>query len=153
MVKPEVPEDVPKLFVEYWNDRRADLIASLFEADADFVNVTGLWWTTRENIFKAHEYGLRVIFKDSRLSIIRLTTKMLTETTAVVHSKMKLEHQTPLDREQVGVRRTVFSFVVRKNNDGIWRVASAQNTDIVSGAETYLRTTDGKLVPANYRNK
>src|SRR5690606_12944242 len=44
----ESPEDVPRLFVENWNDRRADLLAELFEEDADFINVVGLWWENRE---------------------------------------------------------------------------------------------------------
>ncbi|HNA92871.1 MAG TPA: hypothetical protein PKZ71_11515 [Chitinophagaceae bacterium] len=38
------PEDIPKLFVENWNQRRPDLMAELFEDDADFINVVGLWW-------------------------------------------------------------------------------------------------------------
>lgn len=81
------PEDLPKLFVEYWNQRRPDLMAELFEEDADFINVVGLWWNNRQAIFKAHDYGLKVIFKDSVLSIIKLKTKMLSQKSAVVHAK------------------------------------------------------------------
>ena len=64
------PEDLPKLFVEYWNQPRPDLMAALFEEDADFINVVGLWWNNRQDIFKAHDYGLKMIFKNSVLSII-----------------------------------------------------------------------------------
>ena len=48
------PEDIPKLFVENWNQRRPDLMAALFEEDADFINVVGLWWNNRNDILKAH---------------------------------------------------------------------------------------------------
>ncbi|MBE7413038.1 MAG: virulence RhuM family protein [Leptospiraceae bacterium] len=41
------------------------------------INVVGLWWNNRQAIFNAHDYGLRVIFKDSVLSIINLKTKIL----------------------------------------------------------------------------
>lgn len=41
------PEQVARAFVEAWEDRDPDAIAALFVADADFVNVTGLWWHDR----------------------------------------------------------------------------------------------------------
>jgi hypothetical protein len=55
-------------------------MAALFEEDADFINVVGLWWNNCNDILKAHDYGLKVIFKDSVLSIINLKTKMLSDT-------------------------------------------------------------------------
>ncbi|MCZ2460850.1 MAG: SgcJ/EcaC family oxidoreductase [Chitinophagales bacterium] len=153
MKKTKNPEDVPKLFAEYWNQRRPDLMAALFEEDADFINVVGLWWNNRQDIFKAHDYGLKVIFKDSTLSITKLKTKMLSEKSAVVHTKMKLEGQTGISGEKGGLRHTVFSFIVRKDTEGSWWAVSAQNTDIVSGVETYIRTRDGSLKPVDYRKK
>jgi len=153
MSKPLSPEDVPKYFVEYWNQRRPDLMAELFEEDADFINVVGLWWTNRKAIFKAHDYGLKVIFKDSVLKITTLKTKMLSDTSAVVHAKMKLEGQTPIAGKKGDARRTVFSFIVRKKSDGYWWAVSAQNTDIIGGVETFIRTERGELKPVDYRNK
>lgn len=146
------PEAIPQIFVENWNRRRPDLMVEIFEEEADFINVVGLWWETRKDIFRAHDYGLKVIFKDSVLSIIKLKTKMLSETSAVVHAKMKLTGQTPIAGEKGGIRRTVFTFVIRKKEDGIWYAVSAQNTDIAGGAETYIRTDDGSLKPVDYRN-
>jgi len=52
------PEDIPQMFVENWNKRRPDLMAEVFEEDADFINVVGLWWNNRADILKAHDYGL-----------------------------------------------------------------------------------------------
>jgi len=43
----EEPEDIPKLFVEFWNQKDAAGIASLFKEDAEFVNVVG-YGGTRE---------------------------------------------------------------------------------------------------------
>ena len=59
------PEDVVATFVEAWNRCDPDVLATLFDSDAEFVNVTGLWWHTREEIRKAHAYGLTRIFKES----------------------------------------------------------------------------------------
>lgn len=147
----ERPEDVPRLFVENWNKRRPDLMAALFEEDADFVNVVGLWWENRADIFAAHDYGLKVIFKDSTLKMGRVKVRQLADDVAVVHVRMRLSGQSDLGGK-AGTRQTVFSFVVRKSEAG-WLCASAQNTDIVPGAETYIRTESGELVPADYRKK
>ena len=62
------PEDVVVRFVESWNHRDPDALAALFDDDAEFVNVTGLWWHTRDEIQSAHAYGLTRIFKDSSLA-------------------------------------------------------------------------------------
>ncbi len=147
----ERPEDVPRLFVENWNDRQADLLAELFEEDADFINVVGLWWENREAIFKAHDYGLKVIFKDSTLRAGRVKVRSLAEDVAVLHVRMTLSGQTPQENV-AGVRQTIFTFVVRKRDDR-WLCVSAQNTDIVAGAETLIRTETGELKPADYRKR
>lgn len=151
MNQSKTPEDAPNSFVENWNRRRPDLMAELFEEDADFINVVGLWWTNRKDIFKAHDYGLKVIFKDSTLSIIKLKTKILSKDFAVIHAKMKLTGQSSIGKDKGGERRTVFTFVVRKKEDGFWWIVSAQNTDIVGGAETFIRTEEGELKPVDYR--
>lgn len=44
------PEAVISRFVEAWNRRDADVLAALFDSDAEFVNVTGLWCHTRGEI-------------------------------------------------------------------------------------------------------
>ncbi|MBS1783634.1 MAG: hypothetical protein JSS78_11250 [Bacteroidetes bacterium] len=54
-------------------------MSRLFEEDADFIKVVGLWWNNRQVNFNAHDYELKDIFKDPVLSIIKLKTKMLFE--------------------------------------------------------------------------
>ena len=71
------PEQIPSLFAEAWNRRDPDSLASLFEDDAEFVNVTGLWWHDRASIRKAHAYGLERIFNESKLSIDETRVKQL----------------------------------------------------------------------------
>src|SRR5690606_10485176 len=66
----KTPEDLPRLFAEAWNRRDPDALASLFELDAEFVNVTGIWWHDRDAIRKAHAYGLSRIFPESTLRIM-----------------------------------------------------------------------------------
>lgn len=142
---------MPARFAEAWNERDADKIASLFDDDADFVNVVGIWWDNREDIRKAHDYGLRVIFKDSDLKVTKTTVKYLSDDIAVVHARMKLKGQTPVDDKSAGFRFTIFTFVVHKTAEG-WSCAAAQNTDIVPGKETNL-LEGGNLKAVDYRQE
>ncbi len=44
---PATPEEFPRAFAAAWMARDAVALAALFAADADFVNVAGLWWEDR----------------------------------------------------------------------------------------------------------
>ena len=41
------PEAAVHTFIEAWNERNTHKLASIFVEDAEFVNVTGLWWHNR----------------------------------------------------------------------------------------------------------
>ena len=145
------PERIPQVFVEAWNRRDAHTLASVFDDDAEFVNVTGLWWHDREAIERAHAYGLAHIFDRSTLKLVRVQVKSLTEHVAVVHARMRLTGQTPIaDVERPRPRTTIFSFVVHRTGER-WSCASAQNTDVVPGMETHVIDQSGRLRAVDYR--
>lgn len=147
------PEQIPRVFAKAWNRRDAETLASLFDEDADFVNVVGLWWRDRESIQKAHDYGLRVIFKDSAMRVGRVEVKRLSDDVAIVHARMSVTGQTPVAEEPAPqMRMTVMSFVAHKD-DGRWSCASAHNTDVVVGAETNLVDRSGALRSVDYRRE
>ncbi|PWN07899.1 SgcJ/EcaC family oxidoreductase [Rhodohalobacter mucosus] len=145
------PEDIPARFAEAWNERDAHKIASLFDQDADFVNVVGIWWNNREDIRKAHDYGLKVIFRDSDLKVTKTKVKFLSDDNAIVHARMRLKGQTSIEKTDPGTRFTIFTFVVHKTEAG-WSCAAAQNTDIVPGKETNL-VEDNDIRSVDYREK
>lgn len=151
------PKRIGEIWVQAWNRRDVDRLAALFEEDAEFVNVTGLWWHDREAIRRAHDYGLRVIFDRSTISLVERRVRWLvggpdaTPAAAVVHAKMALEGQTPVDDvDDPRPRRTIFTFVVRRTDEG-WRCASAQNTDVVPGSETNVIDARGRMRSVSYR--
>lgn len=145
------PQEIPSRFAKAWNERDANKIAALFDEDADFINVVGIWWNNREDIQKAHDYGLRVIFNQSDLSVTKTEVKYLSETIAVVHARMRLKgqssHQDTAD--QPGLRFNIITFVVHKTENG-WICAAAHNTDIVPGKETNI-VKDGTIKAIDYR--
>lgn len=144
------PESVPQLFAAAWNQYDAGKLAELFVEDAAFVNVTGLWWHNRAAIFKAHDCGLKVIFNRSHLEVVSTKVHYLSETIAFVHARMQLTDQTPLNSElQPQTRKTLFLFVLKKEADR-WMCHAAQNTEVLDGMETFVRTPDGRVEAVNY---
>jgi len=145
------PKDVPRLFVEAWNKRDPDALASLFDSHAEFVNVTGLWWHDRASIRKVHAYRLARIFSASTLTVDDLRVKKLSDDIAIVHAAMTLSGQTAIAViKQPRARKTIFSFVVHKVAGG-WTCASAHNTDAVPNMETNVIAEDGAFRAVNYR--
>ena len=148
----DTPESIARVFVEAWAQRDADKLASLFDEDAEFVNVTGLWWHDRAAIRKAHAYGFEHIFGTSTLRLVQLKVKSLSDDIAVVHAKVRLEGQTTVpDGGQTAQRNTILSFVVHRRAER-WSCASAQNTDIVPRMETNLVEPDGTFRSVSYRS-
>ena len=128
--------------------RDAKALAALFVEDADFVNVVGIWWEDRSAIERAHGYALGSFFSQTRLSPGRIKTRMLGEDAAVVHCRFHLSGQTAPVDTKANPRSTIIVFVLRQVGNH-WQAVTAQNTDIVPGAETQLNT--GQLKPADYR--
>ncbi len=144
------PRDMPSLFASAWAARDAEALGALFAEDADFVNVTGLWWRDRAAIVRAHDYGFRTIFAGSTLRVGGVACRDLGDA-AVVHARLHLEGQTAPDGSAAGTRRTVLSLVMARR-DAAWICVSAQNTDVVPGAES-LVNQGGVLRPADYRRR
>jgi uncharacterized protein (TIGR02246 family) len=146
------PQDIPERFKEVWNRYDPDGIANLFVDNADFVNVTGKWWDSKRDIWEAHDFGLRVIFQHSKMEVLKVKVKMLSEDIAVVHARIRIMGQTEKEVDSAGLRETMFLFVARKVDDE-WLCESAQNTDIVFGKQTNIRDEDGNLKSVSYKEK
>lgn len=143
---------MPKEFAHAWNSREPRTLSDLFSQDASFVNVVGLWWNSREEIYRAHEYGLRVIFPESNLQPLKVRVRHLEDTVAIVNARFVLKGQSAVGEiQRPGNRRNIFTFVMKKANDR-WICVAAHNTDIISGAETQIVDKDGKTGPADYRD-
>ncbi|MDF0597054.1 YybH family protein [Psychromarinibacter halotolerans] len=143
------PEDMPAAFARAWMARDAGALAALFAEDADFVNVVGIWWEDRPAIEAAHGYALGSFFADSRLVPGRVKLRRLGDNVAVVHCRFLLTGQRRPGGGAAGRRSTIICFVMQRTAEG-WRCVTAQNTDIVPGAETQLADETG-LKPQDYR--
>src|SRR5690625_1817134 len=120
--------------------------------DALPIYVTGIWWENREDIWKAHDFGLRIIFQNSEMQVLRTKVKLLREDIAVVHAHVRITGQTEQEVDSAGIRETMFLFVARKVDEQWW-CESTQNTDIVFGKQTNIRDEDGNLKSVSYRER
>lgn len=144
------PEDIPRLFVEAWNMRDPDALASLFDVHADVVDVTGGWSHDRASIRKAHAYGLEGIFGASTLAIDERRVRRLSDDVAIVHAVLTLSGQIARGAITQPGSRTIVSFIVHRTA-GRWMCASAHNTAVVPNMETNVIGLDGAVRAVNCR--
>lgn len=149
VVKVATPQDFPKAFVEAWHSRDGHRIGALFAEDANFVNVTGLWWRDRAAISKAHDYALKSFFSDTTLKPGVTTSRSLGPDHALVHCRFTLSGQKAPNGETAGARQTILTFVLHRIETG-WQAVAAQNTDVVPGKETHVNTDS--LSAVDYRD-
>ncbi|GGA95917.1 SgcJ/EcaC family oxidoreductase [Allosediminivita pacifica] len=135
------PGDIVAAFIRAWHARSGTGIAALFTEDADFVNVTGLWWRGRDAIAAPHDYALKSFFAETTLRAGRTETRLLCDDSAVVRCRLHMTGQLAPDGSTAGPRQTILTFVMRRFSDG-WLAVSAQNTDVAPGKETHVNTGD-----------
>ena len=146
---PSSPRGIAEGFAAAWNAADPVALAALFTEDADFVNVVGMWWTTREQIRDNHAYGFRHMFPDTVMVLDRVTVRGLGSDVAVVHAGWTMNGQITPAGERAGTRRGVISFTTVRQDSGQWLAVSAQNTDAVPGMQTHVATGEG-LAPETY---
>lgn len=137
-----------RAFLAAWSAHDAAALGALFAADADFVNVAGLWWHGAARIARVHGVAFHTYFKGAVLTEERLETRALGPAAALARLRVRMEGQTAPDGGPAGMRRTLLLFVAQETPEG-WRLVAVQNTDLVEGAETMLAGPDG-LTGARY---
>lgn len=150
MVIYESGEELARAFFQAWTDQDLDKFEELFIADADFVNVVGIWWTNRRAIRKAHDYGFRRIFQNARLDLQELKIRALSDEICVIHTVSRLTGQTGQGGSDAGPRVAVITMVAQRFGLDGYRIVSCQNTDRVEGADTQINARDG-FRSASYR--
>jgi uncharacterized protein (TIGR02246 family) len=126
----EIVEDVARQFEDCWNRHDMEAFAHLFAADADFVNVVGMWWKNRSEIKEAHRATHATMFKNSQLSIKENAVRFLKPDVAVCRSKWQLTgHTSPSGAPELP-RHGILTHVLQKERDR-WVIVVSQNTDIV----------------------
>jgi uncharacterized protein (TIGR02246 family) len=120
-------------FADDWNRHDMPALADLFAADAEFVNVVGIWWRGRAEIQAAHELTHSNIFKDSRLRILETQVRLPIKGIALARSRWRLEGHVGPEGCALPPRNGVLLTVLQRKA-GNWLIIDTQNTDIIEGA-------------------
>jgi len=107
-----------------WNAADGAGFARAFAEDADFVNIRGLHFRTREGIAKGHQEIFDTIYKGSVVHFQVAAVRAIAPGVLVAHVRSKLKAPAgPL----AGEHSSLFTLVlVQDQND--WRIAAFQNT-------------------------
>jgi len=143
------PEVIPALFARAWNERDPVALASLFDDDAEFVNVTGLRCHNRDSIRQEYVSQFGRVFDKSTLTVSETRVKLLSPEVAVVHTRMTLACEPGAAVTETGPRTTIVSFVVHRAGER-WLCASAHNTGVIANAETSVMDPAGMFGQPNY---
>ncbi len=145
----KAPLDVVSKFIKGWNEGDSKAISELFAEDADFVNVVGLWWTSRRSIRRALKRGFAEWFAGSRFTVEKLSQRLLGGEAALIIARWRIEGQRDPDGELAGTRRGLATVAMQRLEDGTWLCVSCHFTDIAAAADTNL-VVAGVVTPTSY---
>jgi uncharacterized protein (TIGR02246 family) len=127
----EAIRQVAGAFLAAWNSHDMRAFGSLYADDADFVNVFGAYWKGAPKIENEHRALHETVFKSSRLSASQVQVKHLGPDVATMHMFWDLNGLVGPDGRALPDRRGVLVHVLVRDG-AVWRIATTQNTDIVS---------------------
>ncbi len=125
-------ERVVRSFGEFWNRHDMDAFARLFAADAQFVNVVGLWWKGRDEIKGAHAATHATLFRNSTLDVREVAVRILKPDVAIARTPWRLTGHVGPSGEKLPERKGILVTVMMREG-AEWKIVDAQNTDIVEG--------------------
>jgi uncharacterized protein (TIGR02246 family) len=107
-----------------WNEKDGAAFAQPFAEDADFVNIRGEHFRTREAIADGHQGIFNTIYKGSVVRYELSGVRALAPGILLAHAKANLKVPTgPL----AGEHRSLFTLVLSQDQDA-WRIAAFHNT-------------------------
>jgi uncharacterized protein (TIGR02246 family) len=145
----KAPLDIASKFTKAWNAGDAKAISELFAEDADFVNVVGLWWTSRRSIRRALKRGFAEWFAGSTFTVEKLSQRLLGSDACLIITRWRIEGQRDPDGELTDARRGLATVALQQLDDGTWLCVSCHFTDIAPAADTNLMV-GGVLTPTSY---
>jgi len=120
-------------FAERWNRHDMKAFAELFASDAEFVNVVGIWWKGRDEIYKAHQFTHSNMFKNSHLTVLETAIRSPKDGIVIARSRWRLEGHMAPDGGSLPPRTGLLVNILQRTDTG-WLIIDSQNTDIIEGA-------------------
>lgn len=128
-VAPRSPDEVAiqenvKQMETGWNTKSGAAFARPFAADADYVIINGLHIRGYDAIVKGHQQIFDTIYKDTTITLVVKQIRFLRPDVALVH--VSGQRNSP----QPDLKADATLVMVMTKNDGSWKIASFQNTQV-----------------------
>lgn len=140
-------EQLAAAFCDAWNRHDMDAFAALQAEDADFVNIFGMWWHGRAEIRKNHVGIHETVFRQSRLTSVRVETRFVTPEIAVVRWAWELKGVLTPDGQPVPDMQGILVHVARREGSRL-QIVTTQNTSATADAFRAVRGMDSSGKPA-----
>ncbi|MGK3967614.1 SgcJ/EcaC family oxidoreductase [Sorangium sp. So ce118] len=140
-------EQLAAAFCDAWNRHDMDAFAALQAEDADFVNIFGMWWHGRAEIRKNHVGIHETVFRQSRLTSVRVETRFVTPEIAVVRWAWELTGVLTPDGQPVPDMQGILVHVARREGSQL-QIVTTQNTSATADAFRAVRSMDSAGKPA-----
>ena len=124
--------EIVRQWQQAWNAGDMRSTAPLFCEDADFVNVRGSHWHTRDEIVAEHVRRHELQLRDSVFTPLAITQQRIATDTALLHIRWRITGDHDLDGTHRPPRIGLMSWLVLRDTDGRWRIRSSHNTHITA---------------------
>lgn len=119
--------DIVAALEKAWNAADGAGFARPFAEDADFVNIRGEHFRTRDAIAQGHQGIFNTIYKGSAVSLQVAGVRPIASSVLLAHVKSTLKAPTgPL----AGEHKSLFTMVLVQDHDA-WRIVAFHNTLVV----------------------
>jgi uncharacterized protein (TIGR02246 family) len=120
-----------------WNHHDMKAFVSYMTEDVEWVNVVGMWWRGKAQVFKAHDAMHKGMFKDRDLLDAETTElRRIAPGVVLVTQVIPTDGYTTPDGQVVPPNRNVLTEVF-VHQDGRWLVAQGHNTVIEERAQAH----------------
>jgi uncharacterized protein (TIGR02246 family) len=129
---------LPQEFCEAWAKHDGHALAKIMAEDVDFVTVATTYLHGRTDFETFHVRLLSGRFKDSTISVLKITTRFLRPDMAVVHWSWRIEGDKNADGTPRQPRYGLMTLVAEKKGEN-WLVVVGQNTNAILGVPPELQ--------------
>jgi uncharacterized protein (TIGR02246 family) len=118
-----------RTFETGWNSHDMGVLFQAFTADADWINVVGMWWQGLADVKLAHRAYHETFFRDTQLHIDAMQVRFVSMDTAIAVVTWKKDSFIAPDGRTRPAGRDLMSLVLVKQR-GRWLIAHGHNTTI-----------------------
>ena len=121
---------------ETWNRHDMKAYSALLTQDADWINIVGMWWQGKDDVYKAHEAFHKTIFRNHSLHIDQVSVRKITTDVAVAICTMSVDAFTTPSGQVRPKSQDRLSVVLRKAGKR-WLICHAHNTVLDAEAASH----------------